>query len=171
MILVIQEAYLRYFDEYECYKKAEMKKPRRECYIPQRYTSDHLKMRLNVYLAACAADSMSSYKTAPKFDPCHGDEFSKLEACLDDPPLQATVLRHWMGTVKRSIPFDVYLKLCSEKCYSPLGHKPTARKLTASNVTRRHTRTGNQYGINSDSPIFYGDIYLLKYLLSPDECV
>jgi phage/plasmid-associated DNA primase len=314
-------------------------------------------MRFNAYLATCAADSMSAYKTALKFDPCHRDEFSKLVACFDGSPLQATVLKHWMWTVQRSVfhgtakyhplmlifvsktqglgkstllsklvapikpmvmstnvesltdsrchadlarhyvavldeiakleradinelkrvitmdttsvremyttnvktyqnhasfigssnrkiiesvydntgmrrffeievdkaidfsaldaldmfavwhsidenlprgyidpilpeirqtqekymeaeafdefitfykikpdatdhfvgsteLYDVYLKWCSEKRYSPLEHKPFARKLTASNVTRKHTRTGNQYGINSDSSIF-----------------
>ena len=50
--------------------------------------------------------------------------------------------------------YETYEKWCFKNKYKPLDHKPFARKLTAANVTRRHSRKGNEYGINADSTIF-----------------
>jgi hypothetical protein len=104
-ILVMQEAYLRYFDEYKCYVNEELKKPKSERKIPERYTFELFKMRFASYVATCAADSLSAYKTALRFDPCAPDEFTKLIQCFDGSTLQATVLKHWLWLVKRSIFF------------------------------------------------------------------
>jgi hypothetical protein len=58
---------------------------------------------------------------------------------------------HFIGSTAL---YETYEKWCSKNRHKPLDHKPFARKLTASNITRKRSQDGNLYGINADSTIF-----------------
>ena len=49
--------------------------------------------------------------------------------------------------------FSVYKTWCSFNHYNNLEHKPFARKMTAANIHRRHTKNGNVYTLNPESTI------------------